>query len=229
MSYQRIVVFGAHPDDELAMAPAIAKLADGGAEVFVVTMTNGSEGYPQPQWRDTIVATRRAEAAAADEVLGVTRRYLLDRDDMALADDKATLKECIRILRETRPQAVFTHGPHDRHRDHLATHTISVQAVWHAGEPVSAELGEPWSAPHLYYYKSCRLDLPSVVLDVTGYDHKLLEATATQVSQHTLFGRTQEDLLAEAERMRQARAPAEARFWLAPTMELPDFPPAAAE
>ena len=225
MDYERILVFGAHPDDEMTMAATMARLADAGVAVAVATMTNGSEGYPRPELRGQIVALRRQEMAEADKVLGVSRRYRLDRDDMGLVADKPTLKECIRIVREVRPHAVFTHGPHDRHRDHLATHTLGVQATWHAGEPVSADLGPPWRTPHLYYYKACNHPLPTVVLDTTGYAHKFAEARATQVSQHTLFRRTRDDLLAEAERIKQNPAPASDRFWLVATNVLPDFPP----
>lgn len=225
MDYERILVFGAHPDDELRMAGTMARLADEGVEVYIATMTNGNEGYPRPEMRDQIVALRRQEMAEADKVLGIARRYRLDRDDMALAADKATLQDCIRVIREVRPHAVFTHGPHDRHRDHLATHTVSVQATWHAGEPVSAELGEPWRTPHLYYYKGCELPLPTVVIATTGYDHKRPEALATQVSQHTLFQRTRDDFLAEAERIRQNSAPASETFWIVATNQLADFLP----
>ncbi|MFP4057398.1 MAG: PIG-L deacetylase family protein [Candidatus Brocadiia bacterium] len=225
MDYQRILVFGAHPDDELTMAGTIARLAGAGVEVTVVTLTNGSEGYPRAEMRESIVACRRQEAAEADRVLGVARRHLLDRDDMALAADKPTVKDCVRVLRQARPHAVFAHGPHDRHRDHLAAHTLAVQATWHAGEPVAAELGPPWRTPHLYYYKGCRLALPTVVFDTTGYAHKFAEARATQVSQHTLFGRSKEELLAEAEELRRRRPPASETFWLVETNALPDFLP----
>ena len=225
MNYERILVFGAHPDDELAMTGTMAKLADSGVAVAVVTMTNGSEGYPRPEMRDTIVAMRRREMADADAVIGVAARYALDNDDMGLTADKATVKDCIRILREARPDAVFTHGPHDRHRDHLATHTISVQATWHAGEPVAAELGEPWRTPHVYYYKGCKLELPTVAIDTTDWQHKRFEALATQVSQHTLFRRSRDDFLAEAERLKAARPPASETFWIVPSNVLTDFLP----
>lgn len=225
MDYERILVFGAHPDDELTMTGTMAMLADSGVYVAVVTMTNGNEGYPRPEMRDTIVATRRGEMADADAVLGIARRYALDSDDMGLTADKATVKECIRIVREVRPDAVFVHGPHDRHRDHLATHTVGVQATWHAGEPVAAELGEPWRTPHVYYYKGCRLELPTVVIDTTDWQHKRLEALATQVSQHTLFRRTRDELLAEAARIEAARPPAAETFWIVPTNVLSDFLP----
>jgi LmbE family N-acetylglucosaminyl deacetylase len=225
MDYERILVFGAHPDDEMTMAGTMAKMAEAGVHVACVTMTNGSEGYPRPEMRDEIVAMRRQEMADADKVLGIARRYPLDRDDMALCADKATVKDCIRIVREVRPHAVFTHGPHDRHRDHLATHTISVQAAWHAGEPVVAELGEPWRTPHVYYYKGCKLDLPTVVLDTTGYAHKHPEARATQVSQHTLFRRSREEFLAEAEQLRQNPPPSSETFWIVGTNVLRGFLP----
>ena len=225
MDYERILVFGAHPDDEFSMAGTMAKLAERGVEVYVVTMTNGNEGYPRAEMREGIVAMRRAEAAEADKVLGIARRFCLEREDMGLAADKATIKDCIRIIRQSRPHAVFTHGPHDRHRDHLATHTIGVQATWHAGEPVAAELGEPWRTPHLYYYKGCRLALPTVRFDVTGYAHKRLEAMATQVSQHTLWGRSREDFLAEARRLAAECPTAYETFWLAEPNVLRDFPP----
>ncbi len=225
MDYERILVFGAHADDEFPMAGTMAKLADQGVGVYLVTMTNGNEGYPKPEWRDTIVETRRKEAAEADKVLGVARRWILDVEDMALSLTKATLKECIRIVREARPHAVFTHGPNDRHGDHLATHTVSVQATWHAGEPVAAELGPPWRTPHVYYYKSCTLPLPTVVFDITGYAHKFAEARATQVSQHTLFRRTKRQFLADAARIKRQRPAASERFWIVESNVLPDFLP----
>jgi len=225
VNYERILVFGAHPDDELRMAGTMAKLAAEGVQVYVAIMTNGNEGYPRPEMRDTIVELRRQEAADADRVLGITRRHSLDRDDMALTADKAALQECIRIVREVRPQAVFTHGPHDRHRDHLATHTVSVQATWHAGEPVSAELGPSWRTPHLYYYKGCEHKLPTVVIDTTACYGTVLEAYATQVSQHTLFRTTREGFLAQAEQHRQGPTPTSETFWIVDTNRLTDFLP----
>ena len=145
MAYQRILVFGAHPDDEITMAGTIAKLSQQGTEVYVVTMTNGCEGYPRAEMRDEIVAMRRQEAAECDKVLGIKQRIMLNRPDMGLNYDKETLQECIRIIRQICPNAIFTHGPFDKHIDHRMTHIISVDARWHAGEPVATALGEPWS------------------------------------------------------------------------------------
>ena len=176
--------------------------------------------------KDQIVELRRQEAAECDKVLGVARRVIFDIPDMGLTNDKETLQKCIKIIREERPEAVFTHGPVDRHRDHLNTHAISVEARWHAGEPVAAELGESWYPPHLYYYKAVvGNELPSIVIDVTQTAEKNVEALATQVSQHTLFGRTKEDFLAEVESIRRNRPKRTEKFWITGQVTLNDFLP----
>lgn len=226
MNYKRVMVFGAHHDDEITMAGTIAKLSAMGVRVVVVIMTDGCEGYPRPEMRETIVSVRAQEAAECDRVLGIAQRYCLNRPDMGLVNDKETLQECIRLIRQERPEAIFTHGPEDRHRDHINTSLISVEARWHAGEPVSAVLGPPWYPPHLYFYKGIQTRLlPRIEFDVSEYAYKRPLALATQVSQHTLFGRTKEDFEAEAERLKAEPGVYKERFWVADTVVLSDFLP----
>jgi LmbE family N-acetylglucosaminyl deacetylase len=229
MNYRRILVFGAHPDDEITMAATMAKLAAQGVEVAVAILTDGSEGFPDPAWRDRIVQMRAAEMSECDRLLGIKRRFHLAQPDMGLVQGKRIFKDCIHAVRQTRPDAVFTHGPAGINPDHVATWQITVPAVWQAGEPVSADLGEPWQVRHLYYYKevetSRRAVGPAVTFDVTGFAHYRLLALATQVSQHTLFGKTRQQLEAEASRVREAGEPASDTFWLSERFLLRDFPP----
>ena len=225
MNYQRVLVFGAHPDDEIAMAGTMAKLADQGCEVHVCISTDGSEGYPKPEWRDQIVALRKQEQHDCDQVLGVARRHHIDAPDMGLTNDKATFRAFIRVIREVRPEAIFTHGPHDTHRDHLNTHAISIEAAWQAGQPVSADLGEPWATRHVFYYKAVADQRACFMVNVTGYAHKPAEARATQVSQHVLFNRDREQFLAEAEAIQQSPGPYFERFWPTERMVFHDLPP----
>jgi LmbE family N-acetylglucosaminyl deacetylase len=228
MNYSTVLVFGAHPDDEIQMAGTIARLSGAGVRVVVCTFTDGSEGYPCAEWRAQIVQMRRREAEACDAVLGIAQRYRLERPDMGLTNDKETFKETIRIIRQVRPDAIFTHGPDDFHRDHRAASELSVEAAWQAGEPVAAELGPPWKTPHVLYYKGVRGRLPDIIYDVSTTAHKRWEALATQESQHTLFGKSKEELLAEAERVRQAAAQGQRfteTFWFTDHCHLTDFPP----
>ncbi len=213
MDYSRILVFGAHPDDELAMAPTMAMLADRGVEVYICIATNGSEGYPRPEWKDEIIQMRAQEMANADQIIGTTERICIGADDMALTNDKATFQEFIRVIRRVRPDVIFTHGPHDMHRDHLNTHAISREAAWQAGNPVSTELGEPWAARYLFYYKAVQDRRPDIVLDVSDWAHIGPLTRATQVSQHILWHTSVEELEAQAERMRASDATVTNTFW----------------
>ena len=221
----RVLVFGAHHDDEIAMAGTIAALATQGTEVSLVIMTDGSEGYPEPSLKETIVELRRAEARACDAVLGTHERIFVDRPDMALVNDKETLKETMRIIRRVRPEIIFTHGPHDRHRDHLATCHITREAAWQAGEPVAAELGPPWVTPLVLYYKGVKDPLPMIRFDVTKTAHKRYEALATQESQHTLFQRTKKHFLDLAQEIHNDSEKRFETFWIAEINEFFDFRP----
>jgi LmbE family N-acetylglucosaminyl deacetylase len=225
VDYERIIVFGAHPDDELRMAPAMAKMAAEGTQVVAVIFTDGCEGYPDPSMRDTIVATRAKESDAACEVLGIDKYVNLGAPDMGLENTKAMLKKVIKVIREVRPQAIFTHGENERHRDHIATHELSLEASWHAGEPVAAELGEFWKTPHIYYYKNTKMDGPAVLYDATDYAHIVPAVYATQGSQHVLFQRTKESYLAEVERVKANPPSTVSRFILHPWTTLREFPP----
>ncbi len=223
MNYRRVMVFAAHPDDELVMAPSMAKMASLGVDVVIALMTDGCEGYPDPSMRDSIVELRRQEAVAADEVMG-TRRISFGIPDMGLTNDKATFLRVLAAIRAERPDAIFTQGAVDTHRDHLATHDVSLEAAWQAGQPVSAALGEPWRTPHVWYYKNMGARPPDLVWDVTGFAHVRQLTLATQTSQHVLFGRDRQSFVDEAEAIRAANAPASQSFWVTGKSVLHDFP-----
>ena len=225
MNYRRVMVFAAHPDDELAMAPAMAKLVSLGVEVVIALMTDGCEGYPDPSMKDRIVELRRQEAIEADALMG-TRRISFGYPDMGLVNDKETFLRVLAAIRAERPEAIFTHGDVETHRDHIATHVISLEAAWQAGEPVSSALGERWVTPHLWYYKNMGSRPPDLVWDVTGFAHYRQLTVATQVSQHVLFGRDKQSFLDEAEAIKAANAPAVAHFWMTGRTAIREFPDA---
>ena len=148
--YRRILVFGAHPDDEMAMSGTIREIADAGGEVYICTLASGSGGYYETGLSKKIVAMRAEEQKAADEFLGTKRRWNLGAEDGAVANDLPTRLECVRIIRETRPEAVFTHRALDKHPDHRATHAATVDAVGYAGSSARREISDPWQVHHVY-------------------------------------------------------------------------------
>ena len=223
MNYERVLVFGAHPDDETTMAGTIAKMASEGTKVYVAILTDGREGYPKPEWRDKIVAMRKAEQADCDKVLGTTERFNYDAPDQGLVEDTQTLRWCIRVIRQAKPQAVFNHGPVDVHRDHRRTCQIVRDAVFHAGQPVNAELGEPHQVPFTYYYKAVTAPLPKIAIDVTDFCWKHTETLMTQTSQHIMWKKTRADFQAEVEKLKRERPRTVETFWIAEQTQMNDF------
>lgn len=224
MNYRRVMVFGAHPDDEIAMAGTIAKLSMKRAKVTILTFTDGCEGYPMPEMKATIVATRRKESNASDKVLGVHEHIHLEIPDMALVNNKETILRCVHAIRKARPDAIFTHGPNEHHRDHIAAHAISVEARWQAGEPVAVEFGPPWETPHLFFYGGVEGMRPHIFYDVSETEHKRLVMRAKHVSQHILWGRSKEDYLEEAKWIKRSKQKFVEQLWLANDFVLRDFP-----
>jgi LmbE family N-acetylglucosaminyl deacetylase len=114
----RILVFAAHPDDEvLGMGGTIAQHVLRGDAVRVVCVTDGSSTqYPGDAARRE---QKNREARAAAETLGVREYVHLDLPDMRL--DTLPHVEINRVVEEhvqaQRPEVVYTAHP-DVNRDH---------------------------------------------------------------------------------------------------------------
>lgn len=193
---RRILVFGAHPDDEtIGLGATLAKLAEVGYEVHVVTFCWSETGrwedtgYAKAEWRERISEMRRAEALEADKILGVRRRVGLALPTQGVVNDRRTYQRVVEIIRETRPIAIFTHYVEDKHRDHRAVSCITEEAWWKASESVLADLGEPWRAKVLFFYEVFELFThPSHVVDVTDTFNLKLEALKCFKSQLPVLG-----------------------------------------
>lgn len=187
--WKRVLVFAAHPDDEiLGCGGTIARLTEMGSQVFVVTFCAGETGYSAPELKQTIAETRLAEAAACDRVLGITERVILGKPTQGVVNDRETYQQCVQLIRRYRPDVIFTHWHEDKHRDHRAISEITDEARWKASENVLADMGEPWYTPELYYYEVLDLFVhPSLLVDITNTFSKKEEAMRTQQSQFAVL------------------------------------------
>ena len=125
----RIIVFGAHPDDpEYKTGGTAAKWAKLGHHVKLVSMTNGDIGH----WKERgepLASRRKAEAAAADKVLGVTSE-VVDIHDGELMPTLENRKIVTRLIREWRADIVISHRPWDYHPDHRYTGILVQDAAY---------------------------------------------------------------------------------------------------
>jgi mycothiol S-conjugate amidase len=173
----RLMAVHAHPDDESSKGAAtMAKYVRDGAQVMVCTLTGGERGdilnkaMERPEIRANLPAIRRAEMAAAREILGVQQRFLGFTDSglpegdplpplpdgcFALAPLAVAARPLVQAVREFRPHVMLTYDENGGypHPDHIKTHQVAVEAFEAAADPDRyPDCGEPWQPLKLYYF-----------------------------------------------------------------------------
>lgn len=176
VSKLRLMAVHAHPDDESSKGAAtLARYADEGHRVMVVTLTGGERGeilnpaMDLPDVHGHIHEIRRDEMAKAAEILGVEHHWLgfidsgLPKGDpppplpegcFALVPLEESTEALVRVVREFQPHVMITYDENGGypHPDHIRCHEVSVSAYEAAGDYRRfPDAGEPWSVSKLYY------------------------------------------------------------------------------
>ncbi len=172
----RLMCVHAHPDDESSKGAAtMARYAEEGVDVLVVTLTDGSRGsvlnpaMDRPEVQANITEVRAAEMDRAREILGVRQVFLgfvdsglpegdplppLPEGCFALGDLDEQTEALVRVVRSQRPHVMTTYDENGGypHPDHIRCHEVSVAAFEAAGDPDRfPDAGEPWQPLKLYY------------------------------------------------------------------------------
>lgn len=143
---KRALVVGAHPDDPDFGAGGTAALwtREEGWEFYYLVCTNGSKGTADAEMDPVkLIESRRAEQRAAARELGVVDCFFLDGVDGELQPTRGFLGQVVRILRELRPDAVFTHSTEIivrnssiNHTDHRTTGQVTLDAIYPAARDI---------------------------------------------------------------------------------------------
>ncbi len=199
MIVRRLLAVHAHPDDESSKGAAtLARYVAEGAQVTVVSCTNGESGSvlnerfePLHRAARDITGVRRLEMAGAQAALGIDHVWLgyvdsglPDVGEPLRALSFATLpleisgRPLVRLIRRLRPQVVVTYDEMGGypHPDHIRCHEVTMWAVEHAAEGLP-ELGEPWQVQKVYYDRSMsgpRLQALLGALEATDPDDERL-------------------------------------------------------
>jgi LmbE family N-acetylglucosaminyl deacetylase len=172
----------AHPDDEGAATPYLARALDEHKRVAVVFGTRGSSGANEAgaEQAAALGAIREIEARNALTTLGIANVWFLPGKDTAsqnvlqsLAnwDHGECLEQLVRIIRLTRPEVILTFLPGtfigEDHGDHQASGVLATEAFDLAGDPVAfpeqlsgpmrrlepyLENLQPWQPKKIYYF-----------------------------------------------------------------------------
>lgn len=169
----RVLVFGAHQDDEsIGMAGAIYKHTARGDAVKVAFMTDGSGGALDVDPRE-LSAMRDKEAVAACGLLGVSDVEFFRFKDGHLRHEYETVTRVGQAIRSFKPDRVYAHhadAPVGQDSlDHVNTYRIVADAIFRAQYSNYPELGkEIWKTPELYAYEVYYpMHEPNAFLDIT--------------------------------------------------------------
>jgi LmbE family N-acetylglucosaminyl deacetylase len=170
-----ILVVEAHPDDATLFAGGtIAKLASMGHKIVNLCTTYGEKGTLDPAMtREQMIEIEKKEAQSAATILGVEEVQYLEIPDGEVKSGKELRGKYIEILRQVRPDLVFSfdpHDPYDPHADHQAVgrsiYEASYTSHFHLYFPEQIEKG---LQPHIVTkYFGWNSPNPNTFVDITN-------------------------------------------------------------
>lgn len=132
MKKENILVFCAHPDDEVfGPGATIAKYVNEGKNVFTIVFSYGENSHAWLNERH-IAKVRERESRKAHKILGGTGIDFFGLKEGNFANDlkEKNLEEKLKkIILQHKPKKVFTHSPDDPHPDHRAASNITLRII----------------------------------------------------------------------------------------------------
>jgi LmbE family N-acetylglucosaminyl deacetylase len=170
----KIVVAGGHPGDpECGCGGTIALCTDLGHEVVLLYLNRG-EGFCGGASLNRCAAIRTAEAQQACQILKARAAFASQYDGRAIVDG-SHYEAFSRLLDAEKPDVVLTQWPIDRHRDHRAVSTLTLDAWFKSGNRFA-----------LYYYEVAEdttMFSPADYVDISSVEPRRRAACYAHASQ----------------------------------------------
>jgi LmbE family N-acetylglucosaminyl deacetylase len=193
---ERVLVVTAHPDDvDFGFAGSVATMTDAGIEVTYCMVTDGDAGGAETGIpREEMAPRRREEQTKAAAIVGVHDVRFLGYPDGRLECTLDLRRDISRVIRQVRPQCVYSQSPErmlDRiyasHPDHLAAGEATICAVYPdsrnrwAHPELEAEGLEPWTVGQIWLGVGAQ---PGThYLDITNAVDRKIQALMSHKSQ----------------------------------------------
>jgi LmbE family N-acetylglucosaminyl deacetylase len=191
-----VMVFGPHPDDDLASAGTMAKLVKNGNKVVIVLYTTGNKGSRDLEMTsERLAQIRKREDLAANKILGIPPENIiwLGYDDGMLeyVPQRELVEKVCWLIRKYRPDAVFSIEPGSlsmrwHKTDHRMSAFITVDgaraAAYHLYFPHHRiyEGLQPFTVRDFFFWSS---DQPNFTVDITDVADLKAEAACQHTSQ----------------------------------------------
>jgi LmbE family N-acetylglucosaminyl deacetylase len=175
----KVLVLAAHPDDELlGLGGTIARHADDGDEVTLCVCSEGATARYEAEVANELQASGRAAAG----VLGARAiRFLGMRDQHLDAQPVLTVIQAVEaVVRELRPDVVYTHHWGDVNRDHKIVGEAAMVACRPVGDdyPRAVYLFETPSSTEWSWPDPAQAFVPNYFVDISATLERKLAAMA---------------------------------------------------
>ena len=179
-----ILAFGAHPDDvELGCGGTIALSIAQGKRVAIVDLTQGELSTRGD------VQTRKSEAKIASDVLKIYNRENLKLKDGFFENNLKNQLVLIEKIRKYQPNIVLCNSRRDRHIDHGKANQLVNDSCFLSGlnkiETIdqNGKNQKSWRPQLILEYIQWNEVKPDIVINITGYLDKKIEAVRAYKSQ----------------------------------------------
>lgn len=171
-----LLAIGVHPDDvELSCSATILKHIDLGYSAAIVDLTKGelgTRGTPE---------LRVQEAEAAKDLMKIKYRENLSMEDGFFTHSRENLLKIVTAIRTYQPDIVLANALSDRHPDHGRAAKLISDACFLAGlfkveTKYNGQIQDRWRPKAIYHYIQDHNLKPDLIVDVTGYVEKKMEA-----------------------------------------------------
>lgn len=192
-----IMVFCAHPDDDISITGTLARLVKNGNKVIIVMYTNGNKGsHDLEMTSEKLAMIRKKEEEDACAVIGIKPEDIIwmgyDDGELEYADKKDLCGKSARLIRKYMPDAVLCFDPgrqyeHWHKTDHrtAAFNTVDAAraAAYHLYYPehLLYEGLQPFMVMDFFYFSSHE---PNYEVDISEFIELKLLALSKHVSQH---------------------------------------------
>jgi len=121
-------------------------------------------------------------------LMGLTIRENLNFKDGFFVNDKTHQMAVIKAIRKYKPDIVLANAISDRHPDHGKAAQLATDACFYSGlmkirSEVDGQMQEAWRPKAVYHYIQSRYIVPDIVVDISGFWQRKMEAVLAYESQ----------------------------------------------